>query len=232
MEGTIINSFAVIAGAGIGLFFNRKLPERIIKITFQGLGLFNLFLGISMALKTQNILLMIVSIVLGGIIGESLNLELRFTKLSDKLKNKFKSNNQKFTEGIVTTFLLFCVGPMTILGSIEDGLGNPPNLLMAKSVLDGISSIALAASLGLGVLIAVIPLFIFQGGITIFATFLDQYLSKSIIHEMEGIGGLLLLGLGISILKIKKIKVFNLLPSLLVVVILALILEQVNFDLF
>lgn len=221
MQGTLINAGAVIIGSLLGLLIHSKLPKRITTIAFQGIGLFTVFLGINMASKTSEFLLMIFSIVLGSIIGEAIDIDHYLAKLSEYLKSKIKSDNKKFSEGFITSFLLFCVGSMTILGSIEEGLGGEPNLLLAKSVLDGFSSIALAATLGVGVLFSAIPLLIFQGGITLFAGLLENFFSDIIITELSAVGGLLLIGLGLNILEIKKLKITNMLPSLIIAVILA-----------
>ncbi len=221
MTGTLINAGAIIAGSIIGLLFHSKLPERFIRIVFQSIGLFTLFLGFYMGLKTNNLFLIIISIVLGGIIGELLNLEAGLNRFGDRLKNKFKSDNSRFSEGLVTAFLLFCMGSVTILGAIEEGMGGKPNLLLAKSVLDGVSSIALAAAFGYGVAFSVIPLLLYQGGLTLLAAYFGDYFSQTIINELTAVGGLILIGLGINILEIKQLKILNLLPALIIIVILA-----------
>lgn len=221
MEGTIINAAAVIIGSSIGLLIHSKLPKKIISISFQGIGLFTLFLGVTMASKTNDYLIMIFSIVIGSIIGELLAIDKGIDKFSNWLKNKVKSNNAKFSEGFVTSFLLFCMGSMTILGAIEEGLGNEPNLLLAKSLLDGFSSVALAASMGIGVLFSAIPLLLFQGGLTLFAGALEGFLTEAMINELTAVGGLLLIGLGINILEIKTLKITNMLPALVIAVALS-----------
>lgn len=174
-----------------------------------------------MAVQTSNFLIMIISIVSGSIIGELLDIEKAINKFSEKLKTKTKSSHHKFSEGFITASLLFCMGSMAILGAIEEGLGGEPNLLLAKSVLDGFSSIILAASLGIGVIFSAIPLLIYQGGITLFASSLQDVLTDTLITELTAVGGLLLIGLGITILEIKQLKIVNMLPSLVIVVILA-----------
>jgi len=221
MIGTLINVASVTLGASLGLLLRARLPKRLTTIVFQGIGLFTLFLGFDMASKTANPLIMILSIVIGSILGESLDIEKALERFSEFVKKKVKSKESKFSEGFVTAFLLFCVGSLTILGAIEEGTGNKPNLLIAKSVLDGFSSIALAAALGVGVLFSVIPLFLYQGGLTIFASYLAPYMNDALINEMTAVGGLLLIGLGINILEIKQLKVINMLPSLLIAVIFA-----------
>jgi uncharacterized membrane protein YqgA involved in biofilm formation len=174
-----------------------------------------------MATKTGNFLVMIFSIVLGSIVGELLDIDGRMTRMSEYLKKKIRLKSERFSEGLVTAFLIFCMGSMSILGPIEEGLGKPPNILLAKSVLDAFSSMALSASLGVGVAFSVIPLIIYQGGITLFAGYVQGFFTNALIGELTAVGGLLLIGLGINILEIKSLKILNMLPSLVIVVILA-----------
>lgn len=221
MIGTLINAAAVVIGSSIGLIINTKLPKKITDTTIHGVGLFTLVLGVIMAIKTTNFLIMIFSIVLGSIIGEAIDIEEKIERFSNWLKRKIKTKNERFSEGFITAFLLYCMGSMTILGAIEEGIGGIPNLLVAKSVLDGFSSIVLASTLGIGVLFSSIPLLLFQGGITISAAQMQHVLTTNIINELTAVGGILLLGLGVNILEIKKIKVLNFLPSLAIAVILA-----------
>ncbi len=221
MLGTLVNVGAVIAGSALGVVIHKRMPEKITKLVFQAIGLFTLFLGFTMAGKTSNYLIMIFSLVIGSIIGELLNIEKQINRLSDWLKAKSGSSNAKFSEGFLTSFLLFCMGSMTILGAIEEGMGGSPDLLLAKSVLDGFSSIALAAAMGIGVLFSAIPLLIYQGGLTLFSGYLQDYLTTPMINELSAVGGIILIGLGINILEIKQIRVINMIPALLVAVLLA-----------
>jgi len=221
MIGTLINAGAILVGSIIGISVHSRLPERFTKIVFQSIGLFTLFLGVYMGLKTNNFFLIIISLVIGGILGELLHLDIKINKMGDFLKSKFKSENSKFSEGLVTAFLLFCMGSVTILGAIEEGLGGKPNLLLAKSVLDGVSSIALAAAFGFGVAFSIIPLLIYQGGLTLLAFYFGNFFSEPIINELTSVGGIMLIGLGINILEIKQLKIINLLPSLVVIILLA-----------
>jgi uncharacterized protein len=223
MLGTLVNVGAVIAGSLLGLLIHNRLPGKLTKIAFQGIGLFTLFIGIKMAFNTESLLILIISMVLGSIIGELIDIDKGVNRFGDFLKSKLKSNNEKFTEGLVTSFMLWCMGSMTILGAMEEGFGSPPNLLLAKSVLDGFSSIALSASMGIGVIFAAIPLLIYQGGLTLLASLLRDVFSDAVIAEMTAVGGLLLLGMGINILEIKKLKILNMLPALIIAVILSAI---------
>jgi uncharacterized protein len=224
MTGTFVNAAAILVGGTAGLFIHSRLPARFSKIVFQGIGLFTIFLGFSMAMKTGNYLVMIFSIVLGSISGELIDIDKRINFFSEWMKKFSGSSNARFSEGLVTSFLLFCMGSMTILGAFEEGLGNNPSLLYAKSVLDGVSSIALAAAMGAGVLFSIVPLIIYQGGLTLFAAKLGNLMSEPVMNELTAVGGLLLIGLGIGILDIKKIKILNMLPALLFAVLLAWLL--------
>ncbi len=221
MVGTFLNVLTVILGSTIGIVLHQRLPKKIITIVFQGIGLFTLFLGFSMAAKTTSYLILIFSIVIGSVIGQLLSIDHALDKFSNYLKKRSGSNQDKFAEGIITAFLLFCLGSMTILGAFEEGLGQKPNLLYAKSLMDGFSSIALSAGLGIGVLFSVVPLFIYQGGLTLFARWLGEFFNEGVINEMTAVGGLMMIGLGINILGLKEIKVVNMLPGLLIAVILA-----------
>jgi len=223
MVGTLVNVAAVIIGSIIGLVVHTKLPKRIITIVFQGIGLFTIFIGIKMALKTDYLLIMVFSIVIGSVLGELINIEKGINNLSEYLKRKIKLSSDKFSEGLITAFLLFCLGSMTILGSIEEGLGGKPTLLFTKSLMDGFSSIALSASLGIGVIFSVIPLLIYQGGLTLFAGHLQTFFAKTMINELTAVGGILLIGLGINILEILKLRISNMLPSLIIVILMVLI---------
>ncbi|NBF38838.1 MAG: DUF554 family protein [Spirochaetes bacterium] len=223
MTGTFINAGAIIVGSTAGILLNARLPRRVTDIVFQGLGLFTLYVGFSMAFRTSHMLLMIFSIVLGSILGELMGLESGMERVSEKLKTRLKSSNEKFTEGMITAFLLYCMGSMTILGAFEEGLGGEPNLLLAKSVLDGFSSVALASALGLGVLFSVIPLLIYQGGLTLLAAQLQDLLTEVVVDELSAVGGLLLIGLGINILEIRRLRIMNMLPALVIIVVLTLI---------
>ncbi|MDM8159876.1 DUF554 domain-containing protein [Labilibaculum sp. K2S] len=223
MIGTLVNVIAILIGGSLGLLFRTRIPDRMFKIVFQAIGIFTLYLGVSMALKANELLLMVFSLVVGSLIGEFLRLEDRVEYLSELLKRKIGSKDDKFSTGFVTSFMLFCLGAMTILGSMEEGMGKEPTLLLTKSMMDGFSAVALAAVMGVGVLFSVIPLLIYQGGLTLLAALFGEVIPEAIITEMAGVGGVLIIGLGISILEIKKIKVLNMLPALLVEVLLCYI---------
>jgi uncharacterized membrane protein YqgA involved in biofilm formation len=223
MIGTLVNTLTVIIGSLVGLILHHRLPEKLSRIAFQAIGIFTLYLGFAMALKTRQVLIMIFAIVSGAIFGELIALEYHLNRFGELLKSRMKIGASRFTEGMVTAFLIYCMGSMTVLGAIEEGMGKTPNLYFAKSILDGFASIALAAGLGIGVIFAALPLFLYQAGLTLLARLLKTFLNDAITNELTAVGGLILIGLGINLLEIKKLKVLNLLPALLVVIILAII---------
>ena len=152
LQGTIVNVMAVIIGSSIGLLFGSRMPQRIVKTVFQAIGLFTLVIGIAMALKGQEMLLIVFSLIIGTVMGEGLNIDLKVEALSQRIRTVFKVGNPKFSEGLITSFLLFCMGAMTILGAIDEGLGNGSEVLLTTSMMDGFSYMALASVLGIGVL--------------------------------------------------------------------------------
>ena len=225
MKGTIVNVIAIFLGCSVGLILKSKFPEKIGKIVMQALGLAALLIGAQMALKTNNILLVIFSLVIGGVIGEIIDIEEGLEKFGERVKLKFKSNDtsERFVEGFVTASLLYCVGSMAIMGALKEGLSGNPDILYAKSLLDGVTSLAFTAAMGIGVLFSVIPVFLYQGGITLLSRLIKDFLSPEIINEMTAVGGILILGIGFGLLEIRKIKVGNLLPAILVAALLAAI---------
>lgn len=231
MTGTFVNVATIIAGTAIGLLLKSRLPEKLIKTVFQALGLFTLVIGFIMALKVNSLLIVVFSLVLGAIVGELIDLEVYADRAGARLKKSIKVGGDKFSEGLLTAFLMFCMGSMTILGAFDEGMKNDSTLLITKAVMDGFSSIALASALGIGVGFSVIPLLIYQGGLTIFASYLGAFFSEPMIMELTATGGILLIGLGINILEIKKIKVFNLLPTLVFVVFFAWLNQFLNLNL-
>lgn len=222
--GTLVNVAAILLGSLIGLLIKEKLPKKIIAIIFQVMGLFTLVLGISMSLKTEHFLIVIGSLVLGAVIGEWIDLDKYMNLWSQKLKARLKIGNDKFTDGMITAFLLYCMGAMTILGAIEEGVQGSYDILLMKSLMDGISSIALASGFGIGVMFSSIPLLVYQGGLTLFSSFIGEHFTEVIISDLSATGGILLIGLGINILEIKKLKILNMVPALVIVVILSYLL--------
>jgi len=225
MRGTIVNVIAIFLGCSVGLILKSKFPEKIEKIIMQALGLASLLIGMQMAIKTNNILLVIFSLVIGGVIGEIVGIEEGLERFGERIKRKFKSNatSERFVEGFLTASLLYCVGSMAIMGAIKEGLSGNPDILYAKSLLDGVTSIAFSAAMGIGVLFSAIPVFLYQGGITLLARTIKDFLSPEVINEMTAVGGVLILGIGFGLLEIKKIKVGNLLPAILIAAFLVAI---------
>lgn len=220
MIGTLVNTAAVIVGGTVGLLFKKNMPQRITTIYFQAVGLFTLAIGISMVVKMDHILIVVASMALGSLLGEWLNIEAGAEKLSEYLKKKFRIGSDKFSEGLITAFLLFCIGSMTILGTIQEGTGGSSDLLFTKSLMDFFSSILLASAFGFGVIISAVPLFIFQAILTLIAMYAGRFFTPEIIQGLTSVGGILLIGLGINILEIKKLRIMNMLPALVVVALL------------
>jgi len=215
MIGTFVNIGAIILGSSIGLLIHKKLPERLVNVTFQIMGLFTLVLGMKMALESQQLLVLVFSLIIGGIFGTATNLDDKLQTLSKKINTKKSGNNENFAKGLITSFLLFCVGSMTVVGAIEEGMNQDPSLLLVKSLMDGFSSIALSVAFGIGVMFSVIPLLIFQGGLTLLAMYLGSFLPVEYITEISAVGGVILLALGMNLLEITKIKIIDLLPAIL-----------------
>jgi len=222
MVGTIVNFSAIIAGSVLGVILKERFPLNIQETIMKGLSLAVVLIGLDMAMQTNNLLVVIFSLVIGGIVGEVIDIEKRLQKIGEYFKNKFKKNNDLFVQGFVQASLVFCVGAMAIMGAIQDGLNNDPSILFNKSMLDGVASIAFSATFGIGVLFSAFPVLIYQGSIALFASIIQQYLSEVMINEMTATGGLLILAIGFNIMGMTKIRVGNLLPSLLVAVFLAM----------
>lgn len=220
MIGTLVNTAAVLGGGTIGLILNKRMPERFTTIYFQAIGLFTLAIGASMAIEMEKILIVVSSLAIGSLLGEWGNLERGTERMSNLMKNRFRIGSNKFSEGLITAFLLFCVGSLTIIGTIQEGTGGSPDLLYTKSMMDFFSAILLASAFGSGVVLAAIPLFIFQASLTLLAKYASHFFTDDIILGLTSIGGILLIGLGINILGIKILRIINMLPSLVIVVLL------------
>ncbi len=239
MTGTIINVITVTIGSLIGLFFGNRLPERVHQTVVAGIGLFTACLGVLMFLDTNNPIIVLGSLLVGGLLGEWGRIEARLENTGGWLQDRFAGGGsdapgrERFIKGFLTASLVFCVGPLTILGSIQDGLTGDYRLLAIKSTLDGFAAIAFAASLGLGVLFSILVVFGFQGGLSLLAegvtsVFPPDLLELGMIPEMSAVGGVLLVGLAISsLLELKKIRVGNFLPALLIAPLIVWFLEFV-----
>lgn len=226
--GTIVNTLAVILGTILGLFFKNTLPEKYKSTIMQAIGLSVIFIGMSGTLQgiykvldnntldRQNIMLMIFSLVIGGLLGELIDIEKRLDNIGYKLQNRFSDQNNGFVEGFVTASLVYCVGAMAIVGSLEDGLLGNPSTLFAKSILDGVTAIIFTSTLGIGVGFSSIAVFIYQGSITLLASFLKPIFTPEVILQTSLVGSVLIFAIGINLLEIKKIKVGNLLPAIFI----------------
>jgi uncharacterized membrane protein YqgA involved in biofilm formation len=218
VRGTLVNTAAVILGTGLGLAVGGRLSDRMQRIITTGLGLATLLIGTQMALKSQNLLVVIASLVLGGLLGEWLDLESRLERMGERLRRVAGSGSGTFVAGFVTASLVFCVGPMTIVGSIQEGLGAGPELLYTKALLDGAASVAFASGLGIGVGFAAVTVLVLQGGLTLFGGQLAILLRPDVLAEMAATGGLLIVAIGFLLLEIKRLPVANLLPALAMVI--------------
>lgn len=215
MTGTFINVATVLVGSTLGVALGSRLPQRIKEMVMWGVGLATLVIGIQMALQTQNILIVLGSLLLGGVAGELLRIEQGLNRLGRFLEARFSGiGGGNFSRALVTTSLLFCVGPMTILGSIEDGLTGNYQILATKSALDGFSALAFASTLGWGVLFSSFTVLFYQGTLTLSATLVKTLLTAAMITEMSATGGVLILSLGLGLLELKTIRTANFLPAL------------------
>lgn len=221
MKGTIVNAAAVLIGSGIGLLAKTGIPKRYEQTIMGGVSLAVGLIGLQMALKTQNIVILIISLVSGGIIGEWLNIDKFINHLGNLVNKYVGKNKDNAGQGFVTASLVFCVGAMAIVGAIQDGLNQDPSTLYAKATLDGISSIVFASSMGIGVALSSISILLYQGVLTILASFLGSIINEKIINEMTAVGGLLIVGLSLLMLNIKQLKVANLLPAIPIAAVIA-----------
>jgi hypothetical protein len=214
--GTIVNTVSIIAGSLIGLLFKGGISEKYNRTMMQAIGLAVVLIGVKTALKTDAILIVILSLAIGGILGELLGIEDRLELLGNWIGKRLSKDSTGIARGFVSASLLFCVGAMAIVGSMESGLAGDHQTLFAKSILDGISSVFFASTLGIGVIFSAASVFVYQGFITMTASFLGQFLVPDVVSQMSAIGGLLILAIGIGLLEIKKIKVGNILPAIFI----------------
>jgi hypothetical protein len=219
MTGTFLNIATVLVGGALGLIFRARIPDQLKATVISGMGLFTMAMGLQMFLNTENPLIVLGSLLIGTLLGEWWKIEDRLQNLGRFLEQRFsregEDGSNTFVRGFLTASLLFCVGPMTILGSIQDGLTGDYNLLAVKSVLDGFASLAFASTLGVGVMFSTMVILVYQGGISLLAAQLNSIVTPAMMSELTATGGVILLGLAISsLLEIKKIRVGNMLPGL------------------
>jgi uncharacterized membrane protein YqgA involved in biofilm formation len=244
MTGTLLNIATVLLGGSLGLFLGGRVPERLKGTVTVGMGLFTAAIGVQMFLKTQNPLIVLGSLILGALLGEWWQIEDGLQNLGIILEKRIlgvsstalttsgsaaPTTSSRFVRGFLTASLIFCVGPMTILGSIQDGLTGNYSLLAVKAVLDGFSALAFASTLGVGVLFSATVILVYQGGISLLAAQLNQIVNPAMMNEMTAVGGVMLLGLAISsMLEIKPIRVGNFLPALAIAPLIVWILNSLK----
>lgn len=221
--GTIFNSLTVLIGSTAGLLIGKFIPERLQGTIFNCMGLFTMYVGVNMALGTKHSIAVLLSLVLGTVTGDLMGIEDKLNGLGDTLKAKLKTDNSRFTEGFVTATVLFCVGSMGIIGAFNDGIRHDPELLITKGIMDGISSTMFAGSLGLGVMFSVIPMFLYQGALTLLAVWAEPFITADMFANISGLGGLMILGIGLNLLKVTRLKLGDMLPGLVYVVFFTMV---------
>ncbi len=217
LSGTLLNAATVLIGGLLGTVLGDRLPERLRENVVRGIGLFLLAMGVKFAIETTNLLFILGAILLGGIVGWLIGVDARLNQLGEALQRRFaRTTTSTVAEGFVTAAIVFCVGPLTFLGSIQNGLAGNASLLTVKSVLDGFTAIALAATLGWGVLLTIPLILVYQGGLALGASLFVGLLTDLQLREMSAVGGLLIIGVGLKLLAIRDVKVANFLPAIIV----------------
>ena len=230
LSGTLLNAATVLVGGIIGTALGDRLPERLRENVVRGVGLFTLVMGTKFGIETSNLLFILGSILIGGTLGSLWGVDRRLNALGDTLQRRFArpGGTSTVSEAFVTASIVFCVGPLTFLGSIQNGLSGDASLLAIKSVLDGFTAIALAATLGWGVLLTIAVILIYQGGLALGASVFAGLLSELQLREMNAVGGLLILGVGLKLLGIRDVKVADFLPAILVAPLLVAIVLRIK----
>ena len=216
MLGTIVNTLSIIVGSLIGLSFRGRIPEKYSQTIMHGIGLAVVLIGLKTAFNTDAIMIVIISFVIGSLIGEFFRIEDRLDRMGDRIGKRFSKGSDGLSKGFVSASLLYCVGAMAIIGSMESGLTGNHQTLFAKSILDGIGSVLFASTLGVGVIFSAVSVFMYQGFITITASSIKIYLIPEVVAQMSSVGGLLIVAIGIDLLDIKRIKVGNMLPAVFI----------------
>ncbi len=231
MLGTWVNCIAVIFGSAVGLIVKKGLSEKLNNSIMSALALCVMYIGISGAFECQNILVVILSMAIGALIGEGIDLDAHLERLGDYLEQKVSKNSEKgsISRGFVAASLLFCVGAMTIVGSLQSGISGNHEMLFAKSLIDCIAAIVLASTMGFGVMLASVFVLVYQGAITLCAGFLEPVLTEVIIAEMTCVGSLLIVGLSLNMLKITKLKVMNYVPAIFIPIAIYWLVELYNY---
>lgn len=228
MLGTIVNAVSIIIGSLLGNYLKGSFNENIKNTVMHGLSLTIMLIGLSMAIKTENLLIITLSMVIGGVLGEVMRIEEGLNRFGTRLESRFAEGDGNFTRAFVSASLIFCVGAMAIIGSIQSGLEGNHNILFIKSILDGVSAVVFSSTMGLGVAFSALPVFLYQGAITLAAVYVKTFLTDTIITEMTAAGGLLIFGIGLNMLGLNiTIKVGNLLPAVFVSIVITILF--VNF---
>lgn len=236
MIGTLLNALTVLVGGTLGTFLGRRFPQRMHETIFAALGLFTLFIGMDSALATGNALIVLGSLLLGALVGEGLDLDARLTAFGVWLQKRLGAEGEgeegqgRFVQAFVTASIVFCVGPLTIQGAIEDGLMGDYTKLAIKSMLDGFAALAFAATLGPGVLASIIVILGFQGGLALLAQFSADFFTEPMIAEMTAAGGVVLLSIGFRLLDIKEIRSANLLPALFIAPLAVAVMDALGVN--
>ena len=228
--GVIINVIAIVIGTMIGLFLKRGMSEKMSSHIMQGLALITFIIGLKGALVDQDMILLIVSISLGGYLGEMMQLEENIRKFAEWVQDKLSKEGaqNQLAEGFVSAVLIFCVGAMAVMGSLEAGLRNNHGILITKALIDGFASIILTTTKGAGVMLSALAILLYEGGMMVLAQFVAPYLSKSIVYAMSAVGSLLLVALGLNLLELTKIKVMNFLPAMFLPIVLIPLLSLIR----
>lgn len=228
--GVIINVIAIVIGTMIGLFLKRGMSEKMSSHIMQGLALITFIIGLKGALVDQDMILLIVSISLGGYLGEMMQLEENIRKFAEWVQDKLSKEGaqNQLAEGFVSAVLIFCVGAMAVMGSLEAGLRNNHGILITKALIDGFASIILTTTKGAGVMLSALAILLYEGGMMVLAQFVAPYLSESIVYTMSAVGSLLLVALGLNLLELTKIKVMNFLPAMFLPIVLIPLLSLIR----
>lgn len=227
--GSIVNGTAIVIGGALGSFLKKGLPERFSSLLVAALGLFTLSLGLRFAMETEELMVMVFSLAIGALLGEWADIEKRMDKLGNWAQDRLKGQHGNFSQGFVTASLLFCVGSMAIMGALQSGLDNKHEILYTKAFMDGIMSVVFASTMGIGVAASALPVFAYQGAITLMAAFIAPYLNAAVINEMTATGGVLLMGLAINVMELKRIKVGNMLPAIFLPIVLMPLFKMLAF---
>ena len=222
IQGSVVNAAAIVAGTAVGLLLRKGIQERYQQTVLSGVAMSVGLIGVTMALKTQNILLVIVSMVLGGLIGEFLDIDARLERMGAWLTQRLGAQYGNVGQGFVTASLVFCVGAMAVVGSIQDGMTDDAATLYAKATLDGIASAVFASSMGAGVALSALPVLLYQGGFSLAAAAFGATLPTEAVTEMSAVGGLLIVGISMRMLNLGEIRIANLLPAVFVAPLLVL----------